>query len=94
VSYPAFTPPEAQRAIECLRREGDRFWQVLERLYRERDHRKVLEEVDLKCCPASAGTEPPPVDGVPVLVLGDGKTYEGTAEITRFVQEASRAEGN
>jgi len=58
VGYPAFTPPEAQRAIECLRREGgDRFWQVLERLYRERDHRKVLQEVDLTNCPARTETK-------------------------------------
>ena len=95
VGYPAFTPPEAQRAIECLRREGgDRFWQVLERLYRERDHRKVLQEVNLKDCPARAETKTPPVDGVPVLVLGSGETCEGSGEIIEFVQRASRGAGN
>ena len=95
VGYPAFTPPEAQRAIECLRREGgDRFWQVLERLYRERDHRKVLQEVDLTNCPARTETKAPPVDGVPVLVLGSGETWEGSTEIIEFVQRASRGEGN
>ena len=73
---------------------GGSVWKVLERLYRKWDHRKVLEEVDLRNCPASAGTGTPPVDGVPVLVLGSGMTYEGSAEITNFVQEASRAEGN
>lgn len=92
VTFSPFSPPETEKAIECVRqKKPELFWETVVQAYTEDPSalpswlKKKGFNVAKECNDIEGRKELPPVDGVPSGILENGTVLEGGGEIMEYL---------